>query len=198
MKVSEQKASEAVSEQLPLPTEPVHRSELRVCVEHSETAAQKLAGAVPGCVGAVGLVYLASARILSGEQALVGLLLLLLPLELTRRVLSFLQARVGAKGATALVTGLAVAEKVKGAGVVALTALALATGLAGCPQNPYRSQPCGNPGAYRCFDNAPQVCSGGVWVPVGDVPCSHVGGVCAVEPDGVAACVTDNHGSLAQ
>lgn len=187
-------------EHLPLPpppsAPPVATAPVQ-CVVH-ESAAQKVAGSLSGLGGAFAICYLATLRVISGDTALVALLLLLLPIEVTRRVVALLQARLGVQSAAVVAAGVAAAEKARGVGAAMLVVGSLAAGLGGCPQNPYRANPCGNPGAYRCFDNAPQVCSGGTWVPVGDVPCNNVGGVCALDSDGVASCHAHTAGSLAQ
>lgn len=126
-----------------------------------ETAAQKLAGQVSQTVGALGVVYLASAHVLTGREALAGLLLLLLPLELTRRVLGLLQARLGVAGATGTVgaaaAALAVATKAQTGGVAAVVGLSVLAGfLSGCPLPP--ADGC-TPGMTRCSNNVPQRCS---------------------------------------
>lgn len=69
------------------------------------------------------------------------------------------------------------------AAVLAFTAVALA----GCPA--WVRPACGAPGAYSCVNDRPHVCSpSGALTPVGDLPCSRVGGPCAMSDAGVAHC----------
>ncbi len=71
-----------------------------------------------------------------------------------------------------------------------LLALVGLVGLAACPRLPPVSD-CA-PASYRCRDDRPEVCSTTRrWHPVGDQPCSAVGGRCSLEPDGLAVCVSD-------
>ena len=74
--------------------------------------------------------------------------------------------------------------------LVILAAVGL-VGVTACPRLPPVSG-C-TPGAQRCEGDRPEVCSATRrWHPVGDVPCSAVGGVCVV---GLAAhCATANGG----
>ena len=70
-----------------------------------------------------------------------------------------------------------------GVGALAFTAVALS----GCPT--WVRPACGAPGAYSCANDQPHVCSpSGALTPVGDQPCSRVGGQCVLSDAGVAHC----------
>jgi hypothetical protein len=152
-----------------------------------ETAAQRVAASVNPLVGTLAVCYLASRQTIGGDVAVISLLVLLLPLEIVRRFLSLAQARVGA---TALATRVVeTADKGRHVATVVLALVSVGTALEGCPQSPYRHEPCGVEQVQRCSEGRPQSCHAGQWVPAGDLACSAVGGVCEVV-DGVARCAS--------
>lgn len=89
--------------------------------------------------------------------------------------------------------GFALIDALVVAGCVAVCAFSAAM-LAGCPA--WVRPACGAPGAYSCAGDQPHVCSpSGALTPVGDLPCSRVGGQCAMSDAGVAHCAPVDGGA---
>lgn len=66
--------------------------------------------------------------------------------------------------------------------------LAAVVALQGCPV--WERPACGSPRSYQCVNDQPHVCSPSQRLtPIGDEPCSAIGGACALDDAGVAHCM---------
>jgi len=153
-----------------------------------ETVGQKLAGQVATAMGVASVTFLTAQN---PQHYLTGVLVvaaIVLPLEVTRRVLAIMQTRTGTTTAMAA-AGAAVASAGRAHSAI-LTVFALSVGLTtavtGCPA--WNRPTCPTPGRYQCEANQPHYCgTSRQLTPIGDQPCAS-GESCQFTSDGIAFC----------